>query len=68
MLPKTVAIISSPTAAGYGDFVDQLHRNVYGYVFHTKLFPAVMQGRKQQNLLLLPWKEFTSMNHFLMWW
>ena len=24
MLPKTVAIISSPTAAGYGDFVDQL--------------------------------------------
>ena len=31
MLPKTVAIISSPTAAGYGDFVDQLHRNAYGY-------------------------------------
>ena len=46
MLPKTVAIISSPTAAGYGDFVDQLHRNVYGYAFHTKLFPAVMQGEK----------------------
>ena len=46
MLPKTVAIISSPTAAGYGDFVDQLHRNAYGYAFHTKLFPAVMQGEK----------------------
>lgn len=46
MLPKTVAIISSPTAAGYGDFVDQLHRNVYGYAFHTKLFPAIMQGEK----------------------
>lgn len=46
MLPKTIAVISSPTAAGYGDFVDQLHRNVYGYAFHTKLFPAVMQGEK----------------------
>ena len=45
-LPKTIAIISSPTAAGYGDFVDQLHRNAYGYAFHTKLFPAVMQGEK----------------------
>lgn len=44
MLPKTIAIISSPTAAGYGDFVDQLHRNAYGYAFHSKLFPAVMQG------------------------
>ena len=46
MLPKTVAIISSPTAAGYGDFVDQLHHNAYGYAFHTKLFPAIMQGEK----------------------
>lgn len=44
LLPKHVAVISSPTAAGYGDFIDQLHRNPYGYVFHTKLFPAVMQG------------------------
>ena len=46
MLPKTIAVISSPTAAGYGDFTDQLQRNVYGYAFHTKLFPAVMQGEK----------------------
>ena len=45
-LPKTVAVISSPTAAGYGDFVDQLHRNTYGFAFHTCLFPAVMQGEK----------------------
>lgn len=43
-LPKVIAVISSPTAAGYGDFVDQLHRNPFGYAFHTKLFPAVMQG------------------------
>ena len=46
LLPKTVAVISSPTAAGYGDFVDQLHHNAYGFAFHTRLFPAVMQGEK----------------------
>ncbi len=41
---QKIAIISSPTAAGYGDFIDQLDHNAYGYTFYHKLFPAVMQG------------------------
>lgn len=45
-LPKNVAVISSPTAAGLGDFMDQLGNNPYGYRFHVKLFPAIMQGDK----------------------
>lgn len=45
-LPKTIAVISSPTAAGLEDFTNQLQRNAYGYRFHVKLFPAVMQGDK----------------------
>ena len=44
LLPQRVAVISSSTAAGYGDFCDQLHNNAYGFVFYTKLFPAPMQG------------------------
>lgn len=44
LLPKNIAVISSPTAAGLGDFINQLERNSYGYKFHIKLFPAVMQG------------------------
>lgn len=44
LLPRRVAVISSSTAAGYGDFCDQLHNNAYGFVFYTKLFPAPMQG------------------------
>ena len=44
LLPKRVAVISSETAAGYGDFCHQLATNAYGFVFRTKLFPAVMQG------------------------
>lgn len=45
-LPKTIAVISSPTAAGLGDFRNQLEHNSYGYRFHIKLFPAVMQGEQ----------------------
>ncbi len=46
LLPKNIAVISSPTAAGLGDFINQLEHNPYGYRFHVKLFPAVMQGDK----------------------
>ena len=44
ILPKRVAVISSPTAAGYGDFSNQLANNQGGFYFHTELFPAIMQG------------------------
>jgi len=44
MVPQRIAIISSPTAAGLQDFMDQLHNNPHKFVFYTKLFPAVMQG------------------------
>lgn len=37
-----IAVISSETAAGYGDFVNQLADSPYA--FRTKLFPAIMQG------------------------
>lgn len=39
-----IAVISSANAAGYGDFVNQLESNDYGFRFHTQLFPATMQG------------------------
>lgn len=44
LLPQRIAVISSPTAAGYGDFCDQLHGNRYGFVFYPHLFPSPMQG------------------------
>lgn len=43
-LPNRIAIISSSTAAGYGDFMNQLEQNEKGFPFYTHLFPAVMQG------------------------
>ena len=41
---QRIAIISSETAAGYGDFCNQLTDNPYGFKFETQLFPAIMQG------------------------
>ena len=42
--PQHIAVISSETAAGFGDFMDSLHRNPYGFYFHTVHFQAIMQG------------------------
>lgn len=44
VLPQRIAVISSATAAGYGDFCNQLAGNPFGFVFYPHLFPAVMQG------------------------
>ncbi len=46
LLPQRVAVISSATAAGYGDFCNQLLNNSDGLVFYPHLFAAVMQGDK----------------------
>ena len=43
-LPRRFAVISAETAAGYGDFMNHLHNNGFGYKFHTELFSAPMQG------------------------
>ncbi|MCR4765656.1 MAG: exodeoxyribonuclease VII large subunit [Bacteroidaceae bacterium] len=44
LLPKRIAVISSATAAGYGDFSNQLTNNAGGFYFHAELFAAIMQG------------------------
>ena len=45
---QKIAIISSPTAAGYGDFVNQLENNPYGVKFYHQIFSAIMQGEKAE--------------------
>lgn len=42
--PQRIALISSETAAGYEDFLNQLLSNTYGFKYYVKLFPAKMQG------------------------
>ena len=43
-LPYSLAVISAPDAAGYGDFRRHLLENEYGFAFSVDLFPATMQG------------------------
>lgn len=51
-LLNRIAVISSPQAAGYGDFCDQLLRNDYGLAFHLTTFPATMQGAQVESSVL----------------
>lgn len=52
MFCQRVAVISSATAAGYGDFCHQLENNDYGLQFTTQLFPAVMQGEQVEQSVI----------------
>lgn len=47
-LTQRIAVISSPTAAGYEDFCNQLQYNDFVFTFYPKLFPAVMQGERSE--------------------
>ncbi len=43
-VPQNIAVISSESAAGYGDFMDSIHENNQQYYLYTRLFQASMQG------------------------
>ena len=45
-LPYRLAVITSKTAAGYGDFRRHLLENEAGYAFHLDLYEALMQGEQ----------------------
>ena len=49
---QRIAVISSETAAGYGDFCNQLADNPYGFLFRTHLFPAIMQGESVEQSII----------------
>jgi exodeoxyribonuclease VII large subunit len=44
VVPQRIAVISSKTAAGYQDFINQLEMNPHGFKFYTQIFEAYMQG------------------------
>lgn len=52
IVPQKIAVISSENAAGYGDFINQLENNDYGFKFYTKLFSASMQGEDTEKSVI----------------
>lgn len=59
-LVQRIAVISSATAAGYGDFCNQLEHNPFGFVFYPKLFPAVMQGDRVEASIIHALEEINK--------
>ncbi len=51
-LIQRLAIITSPTAAGFEDFMNHLLHNPKGYPFYIKLFPALMQGESTEKSII----------------
>ncbi len=49
---KRVAVISSSGAAGYGDFINQITNNQYGFAYSVTLFEAVMQGDSAEDSII----------------
>ncbi len=45
-LPRRIAVVTSLTAAGYGDFRKHLLENPEGYAFEVDLYEALMQGEQ----------------------
>lgn len=51
-VPTRLAVISSPSAAGYGDFLNQLFNNERHIRFKVRLFEALMQGDRARSTIL----------------
>ena len=52
LVPQRIAVISSKTAAGYGDFLNHIDDNPYGYkIFHT-LYHSSMQGQEAETSII----------------
>ena len=63
LVPQKVAIISSPTAAGLGDFLDQLQKNKDGYHFNLQLFSAMMQGDEASDSMVKALHQVFNRQH-----
>ncbi len=64
-ITNRIAVISSPTAAGYEDFCHQLEKNRPGFKFYVKLFPAIMQGdRTEASIISALEKIYMHKDHF----
>lgn len=63
-VPQKIAIISSETAAGYKDFIEQLDHNPYGYIFYHHLFPGIMQGEQAEFSIIQAFEKIYSYADF----
>jgi exodeoxyribonuclease VII large subunit len=63
-VPQKIAIISSETAAGYKDFINQLDNNPFEYIFYHKLFPGIMQGDQAESSIINAFERIFNHSDF----
>lgn len=64
-LPQRIAVISSATAAGYGDFCTHLREDKGDFAYYIKLFPAIMQGAQTESSVIDALNNiYAQMHHF----
>lgn len=61
---QKIAVISSPTAAGYQDFCRQLEDNSYGYAFQVELYPCAMQGQNVEREVVQALRTINEKNEY----
>lgn len=59
---KTIALITSDTAAGFGDFKDHLLRNGRSYPFAVVMFSALMQGENAEKSVIAALERIKKSN------
>lgn len=60
LFAQHIAVISSDSAAGYGDFCKQLSENKQGFKFAVELFSAVMQGEQVEQTVIAALNEINE--------
>lgn len=60
-LLQRIAVISSDTAAGYGDFCNQIEQS--GLRFHLQLFPAILQGDRVESSVMAALDKINAESH-----
>ncbi len=60
---QRIAVISSETAAGYADFIEQLQSNAYGYDFQIGLYDSAVQGQKMESQITESIREINDEAH-----
>ena len=64
MVPQNIAVISAPTAAGYGDFIEHIEHNPYNYHIRTTLFKAIMQGDQAPQSIISVLHKINESKHY----
>lgn len=63
LLPKRIAVISVQTSRGYADFMKVMEDNVWGYRFFYHLFPALLQGDRAADSIMVQLQRIQKVLH-----